>query len=111
MIGAGVWAVLWILMPCAMIAIVDLFVVGLLLTVGESLRQLGDDTFLTLLTFPVMSLSFPALGLLVALGFPALFILLRRGDCDQLTTRLQQALEITEETDSETAISEEVQRA
>jgi hypothetical protein len=93
-IGAGIWVGLWLLGPCILTVAADVVLVGLLLALGDSLQQLDAETYRTFLTLPIMIWSLPVLGGLIALGFPALFIGLRRGDCEKILALFEDILEV-----------------
>jgi hypothetical protein len=92
-IGAVIWAAIWLIAPCAMTVIVDLIVIGFLAAFGDQLAPIAEELRPLLVSLPITSVGFPIMGALVAVGFPALFIVLRRGDCDNLTARLTTLLE------------------
>jgi hypothetical protein len=93
-IGAAIWAAIWLVAPCAMTAIVDLIVIGFLAALGDQLAPIAEELRPLLVSLPIASVGLPVAGALVAVGFPALFIVLRRGDCDKLTARLTTLLDV-----------------
>lgn len=90
---AVVWGLLWILVPCALIAFAEAGLITLLLTYGEQLRLLGDEMYRTLLSLPIMILSFPVIFAIIGIVFPVLFITVRRGDCERIAGILEATLE------------------
>lgn len=90
---AVAWALLWILLPCALTAFVEVGLIALLLTYGEQLRLLGDETYHTLLSMPIMILPFPVMFAIIGTAFPVLFIGLRRGDCEKIAGLLEATLD------------------
>lgn len=90
---AVVWGLLWILLPCALIAFAEVGLIALLLTYGEQLRLLGDEMYRTLLSMPIILLPFPVMFAIIGIAFPVLFITLRRGDCERITGLLEATLE------------------
>lgn len=93
-IGATIWALLWILLPCTLTVSVDVVWITFLLVLGDSLRALDEETYRTLLTLPIAMWWMPVMGVVFALGFPALFIAVRQGDCEKICTLLEDILEI-----------------
>ena len=90
---AVVWGLLWILAPCALTAFAEAGLIALLLTYGEQLRLLGDEMYHTLLSLPIMILSFPVMFAIIGIAFPVLFITVRRGDCERIAGLLEATLE------------------
>lgn len=88
-----VWGLLWILLPCALIAFAEVGLIALLLTYGEQLRLLGDEMYRTLLSMPIILLPFPVMVAIIGVAFPVLFITLRQGDCERITGLLEATLE------------------
>lgn len=95
-IAAIVWGVFWLCAPCALTITVEVAWISFLLALGESLQALGAETYRTFLTLPLSLLAFPLAGIVVGVGAPALFIGLRRGDCERIVALLEEALELEE---------------
>ena len=90
---AVVWGLLWTLLPCALTAFAEVGLIAFLLTYGEQLRLLGDEMYRTLLSLPIMILSFPVMFAIIGIAFPVLFITVRRGDCERIAEMLEATLE------------------
>ena len=67
-IGATIWALLWILLPCTLTVSVDVVWITFLLALGDSLRALDEETYRTLLTLPIAMWWMPVMGVVFALG-------------------------------------------
>lgn len=95
-VAAIVWGIVWLCAPCSLTLVVGAAWAGLFLGFGESLRVLGDEAYRTLLTLPIAFLGLPVVGVVFGVGFPLLFIALRRGDCERIVELLRDLLEIEE---------------
>ncbi len=91
--AALVWGLLWIVLPCAMTVVVEAIWIAFLFAFGEHLMQLGDETYRTLLSIPILALPFPIINAFIGIGFPVLFLTSRRGDCERIARLLEVATE------------------
>lgn len=91
--AALVWGLLWIVLPCAMTVVVEAMWIAFLFAFGEHLMQLGDETYRTLLSIPILVVPFPIISAFMGIGFPVLFITSRRGDCERIARLLEVATE------------------
>lgn len=95
--GAAVaWALLWSVGLCGLTAIAEVVMISFLAAFGEQLRALGPEEYQALMGIPAALLSLPLLGVAVGLGFPALFIVVRRGDRARILALLKRVLEAQE---------------
>ncbi len=92
-IGAVLWAILWIVAPLSLAVVAGGIWIGALLALGDTLRQLGEETYRALWSAPSALCWLPVASLLFGLGFPILFIGLRRGDCAKIVALLEELLE------------------
>jgi hypothetical protein len=92
-IGAVLWAIIWIVAPLSLAVVAGGIWIGALLALGDTLRQLGEETYRALWSAPSALCWLPVASLLFGLGFPILFIGLRRGDCAKIVALLEELLE------------------
>jgi len=73
--------------------VVEAIWIAFLFAFGEHLMQLGDETYRTLLSIPILALPFPIINAFIGIGFPVLFLTSRRGDCERIARLLEVATE------------------
>lgn len=92
-IGAAIWAAFMILNTCLGTIFAMLFLTPFLALLWEDLPQLGPNYLPLLVTIAVTISCLPVCMIGFALGFPYLFIVIRRGDPPVLLDLLKKLLE------------------
>jgi Flp pilus assembly protein TadB len=94
--GMIIWGIFWILTTCLMTVLIGAGLLGLMALVGiENLRELGNETYLTLITMPVTLLSLPLVGVVFGIGFPVLFVWDGMNKREKMIEKLENILEVT----------------